>query len=117
MQFSLSQFPVEHQTYVRKCDGAKSLRALLAAFKVKTKKAQLLYFEKCLAFITYGFFFIFYSTQCRISEQEKKNMGKTTVGKLEGIIEMDRKKEVKVNSPGIWNPNLHSVDTFNKSGF
>jgi len=44
-------------------------------------------------------------------------MGKTTVGKLEGIIEMDRKKEVKVNSPGIWNPNLHSVDTFNKSGF
>jgi len=44
------QFPVEHQTYVRKCDGAKSLRALLAALKVKTKKVHLLYFENHILF-------------------------------------------------------------------
>jgi hypothetical protein len=44
MQFSFSQFPVEHQTYVRKCDGANSLRVLLVALKVKTKKARLVYF-------------------------------------------------------------------------
>jgi len=50
MQFSFSQFPVEHQTYVRKCDGAKSLRALLAALKVKTKKVHLLYFENHILF-------------------------------------------------------------------
>ena len=96
MQFSLSQFPVKHQTHVRKCDGAKSLRVLLAALKVKTKKAHLLYFEKCHAFITYWFFFIFYSTQCRIyEEKEKKGKGKKNVGKLEGIIEMDKKERSK----------------------
>jgi len=72
MQFSLSQFPVEHQTYVRKCDGAKSLRALLAAFKVKTKKAQLLYFEKCLAFITYGFFLFFIPHSAEYLSKKKK---------------------------------------------
>jgi hypothetical protein len=84
MQFSLSQFPAEHQTYVRKCDDAKSLRALMAALKVKTKKAHLLYFEKCLNHILRCFFnfFIPHSAEC-MSKTEKRH-GKEKCGQTGG---------------------------------
>jgi hypothetical protein len=97
MQFSLSQFPVEHQTYVRSCDGAKSLRALLAALKVKSKKAHLLYFEKCHAFIKYCFFFNFLlHTVQNVQQKERKNEkkhGKDNCGQTRGYYRNGQKRK------------------------
>jgi hypothetical protein len=76
-----------------KCDGAKSLSGLLAALKVKAKKAYLLYIEKCrdIHQILIFQFFIPHSAEF-MSKKRKTAWKRPTVEKLEGITKMDKKE-------------------------
>jgi hypothetical protein len=50
--------------------------------------------------------------------EKRKYTGKTIAEKLQIIREVDKKERSQErNFTGLWNPSLHTVDLFEKSGF